>query len=29
MLTKITGFDINQVDAANRTSKRQNGPIII
>ena len=29
MLTKITGFDITQVDVAHRTSKRENAPIII
>ena len=29
MLTKITGFDITQVVVAHRTSKRENGPIIM
>ena len=29
MLTKITDFDITQVDVAHRTSKRQNAPIIM
>ena len=29
MLTKITDFDITQVDVAHRTSKRKNAPIIM
>ena len=29
MLTKITGFDITQVDVAHRTSKRENALIIM
>ena len=29
MLTKITGFDSNQIDVAHRTSKIENAPIIM
>ena len=29
MLTKITGFDITQIDVAHRTSKRENATIML